>query len=114
MASGSVRPPPCWRCPANQGDTIPLDATRRAIPRMIWTIAATVAAIYVGLLLLLRLSESRLIYFPGQQRHLLAPPAGLGLPAERVEIPTDDGITLVSWVIPGADSSAGFWLLMCH
>jgi hypothetical protein len=81
---------------------------------MIWTIALSVAVIYVGLLILLRVFESHLIYFPGQQRHLLAPPAGLGLHPERVEIATDDGITLVSWVIPAADSSDGPWLLMCH
>jgi fermentation-respiration switch protein FrsA (DUF1100 family) len=82
---------------------------------MIWTLAASVAVIYVGLLVLLRLSESRLIYFPGQQRHLVAPPAWLDLPTERVEIPSDDGITLVSWVIPApSESSTGLWLLMCH
>jgi uncharacterized protein len=86
----------------------------RSIHRMIWTIAASVAVIYVGLLILLRVFESRLIYFPGRQRHLLAAPAGLGLSPERVEIPTDDGVTLVGWVIPASNSSGGLWLLMCH
>jgi uncharacterized protein len=81
---------------------------------MTWTIAASVVMIYIGLLLLLRLSESRLIYFPGQQRHLLPPPAWLNLPTERVEIATEDGITLVSWVIPAASDSSGLWLLICH
>jgi uncharacterized protein len=82
---------------------------------MIWTIAASVVVIYAGLLVLLRLAESRLIYFPGQQRHLLAPPTQLGLSPERVEIATDDGITLVGWVIPAAPESSGeLWLLMCH
>jgi uncharacterized protein len=86
----------------------------RSILRMTLTIAVSVAVIYVGLLLLLRVSESRLIYFPGQQRRLLAPPTWLDLPTERVEIPTDDGITLVGWVIPASDSSSGLWLLICH
>ena len=82
---------------------------------MIWTIAASVVVIYAGLLVLLRLAESRLIYFPGQQRHLLAPPARLGLSPERVEFSTDDGVTLVGWVIAAAPgSSGGLWLLMCH
>jgi uncharacterized protein len=81
---------------------------------MIWSIAVSVMVIYVGLLVLMRWSESRLIYFPGQQRHLLAPPIWLDLPTERVVIPTDDGITLVGWVIPAADSSDGLWLLICH
>ena len=86
----------------------------RSIHRMIWIIVASVAVFYVGLLLLLRVSESRLIYFPGLQRRLLAPPAWLDLPTERVEVATDDGITLVGWAIPGADSSIGLWLLICH
>jgi fermentation-respiration switch protein FrsA (DUF1100 family) len=81
---------------------------------MIWTIAVWVAVIYVGLLVLLRLSETRLIYFPGPQRKLLTPPAWLNLPTERVEIPGGDGITLVGWVIPAAKSSDGLWLLICH
>jgi fermentation-respiration switch protein FrsA (DUF1100 family) len=82
---------------------------------MIWTIAASVVVIYAGLLVLLRLAESRLIYFPGQQRHLLAPPTGLGLSPERFEISTADGVTLVGWVIPAPPgTSGGLWLLMCH
>jgi uncharacterized protein len=81
---------------------------------MTWTIAASVVMIYFGLLVLLRLSESRLIYFPGTQRHLLAPPVWLNLPTERVEIPTEDGITLVGWVIPATSDSSGLWLLICH
>jgi len=61
----------------------------------------------------LRLFESRLIYFPGNQRTLISPPASLGLPIERVQFPTDDGITLAAWAIRSADP-AGFWLLICH
>jgi uncharacterized protein len=86
----------------------------RSLHRMIWTIAALVVVIYVGLLVLLRLSESRLIYFPGHQRHLLAPPSWLGLSTQRAEIPTDDGINLVGWVIPAPDAGNGLWLLICH
>jgi hypothetical protein len=81
---------------------------------MSWAIVAMVAVIYVGLLGLLRLYESRLIYFPGPQRSLLQPPSSLDLPIQRVEIPTDDGITLVSWVIRTGRDSSGLWLLICH
>lgn len=73
-----------------------------------------VAIAYMALLLLLRLNESRLIYFPGPQRSLLEAPAHLALPVQRVTIPTDDGVTLVSWVIPAGDNSTGRWLLICH
>jgi len=82
---------------------------------MTWGLVLLVAVFYLGLLLLLRLNESRLIYFPGAGRRLLPPPAELGLPVERVEIPTDDGLRLVAWSIPAAPAdSAGFWLLICH
>ena len=82
---------------------------------MIVQLLAVAAVAYLALLLLLRLSESRLLYVPGASRALTAPPAALGLAPERVEIPTDDGITLVAWVVraPGAER-AGHWLLVCH
>ncbi len=82
--------------------------------RMTWSVVLLVVVAYLALLLLLRLNEARLIYFPGPTRSLLPPPAHLGLPAERVEIPTDDGVTLVSWLIPAGADSTGFWLLICH
>jgi len=80
---------------------------------MTWAIGAAVA-LYLCILVLLRLFEPHLIYFPGQQRSLVAPPARLGLPIERVEISTDDGIRLVGWVIPAQSDSSGLWLLICH
>jgi fermentation-respiration switch protein FrsA (DUF1100 family) len=80
---------------------------------MSWTIAAVALAVYLILLVLLRLAEPRLIYFPGNQRALLPPPASLGLPAERVEIATEDGVTLVSWLIRSADTASP-WLVICH
>jgi hypothetical protein len=80
---------------------------------MTWTIAAAVL-VYLGLLVLLRLFESNLIYFPGNQRVLIPPPSSLGLPVERVEIPTEDGVRLVGWAIPAQSDSSGLWLLICH
>jgi fermentation-respiration switch protein FrsA (DUF1100 family) len=73
-----------------------------------------VAIAYLALLLLLRLNESRLIYFPGSQRSLLPPPSSLALPVERVTFPTEDGLTLVSWVMPARRDSSGLWLLISH
>jgi fermentation-respiration switch protein FrsA (DUF1100 family) len=80
---------------------------------MTWSLLALIVVAYLGLLLLLRLNESRLVYFPGSQRSLLPPPAHLGLPVQRITIPTDDGLTLVSWSIPAA-AAGGRWLLICH
>ncbi len=81
---------------------------------MSWTIAIVAVAVYLILLVLLRVFEPRLIYFPGIQRTLISPPASLGLPVERVQFPTEDGLTLVAWVIRSAGDAAGSWLLICH
>ncbi|HEX5963938.1 MAG TPA: alpha/beta hydrolase [Gemmatimonadales bacterium] len=80
---------------------------------MIWTIGAALV-LYLVLLVLLRLSEPRLIYFPGNQRTLTPAPPGLDLRTQRVEIPTEDKVTLVGWVMPARADSSGFWLLICH
>jgi uncharacterized protein len=81
---------------------------------MTWTLLLLVVGLYVGLLLLLRFNESRLIYFPGSGRTLLSPPAHLELPTQRVTIRTEDGLTLGSWLIPAGADSTGYWLLICH
>jgi uncharacterized protein len=81
---------------------------------MTWTIAAIALAVYLALLVLLRLFEPRLIYFPGYQRTLVSPPASLSLPVERVQFPTEDSLTLVGWVIRSTANATGFWLLICH
>jgi fermentation-respiration switch protein FrsA (DUF1100 family) len=78
---------------------------------MTW-ILAVVLLLYLGVLVLLRVFESHLIYFPGNQRTLLPPPAPLDLPVERAEIGTADSVTLVGWVIPGSSDSTGLWLLI--
>ena len=80
---------------------------------MTWALI-TAALVYLGLLAVLWLSESRLIYFPGPQRSLIAPPAWLGLRPERVEISTEDSVTLVGWVMPASAGTGGLWLLICH
>jgi fermentation-respiration switch protein FrsA (DUF1100 family) len=82
---------------------------------MALTAAAALAAVYLAFLLVLRLSETRLIYAPGPVRALDPPPSELDLSPERVEIPSADGVMLVAWVIrPPARDTAGRWLLICH
>ncbi len=80
---------------------------------MIWAIAAA-AVFYLGLLALLRFSESRLIYFPGSQRRLIAPPHALGLTPKRVELVTADSVRVVGWVMADQSHATGLWLLICH
>ena len=82
---------------------------------MIVLLLATLALAYLAFLLLLRVSESRLLYAPGSSRTLTPVPPALGLAPERVEIPSGDGVTLVAWVIRApARDTAGRWLLICH
>jgi len=78
---------------------------------MSWALAA-VALFYVGLLVVLRLSESRLIYFPGQKRSLLIPDVSLDLPVERIGILTEDAVQLTGWMIRAEPSQP--WLLICN
>jgi fermentation-respiration switch protein FrsA (DUF1100 family) len=81
---------------------------------MTWGIVILIVIGYLGILLLLRLNEHRLIYFPGAERRLIPPPPDLQLPVQRAAIRTDDGLTLGSWVIRADDDSTGYWLLICH
>lgn len=81
--------------------------------RVTWVIM-TVAGVYLALLVLLWLAESHLIFFPGNQRTLVLPATRLGLLPQRVAFTTDDGIEIVGWVMPAAQSANDFWLLICH
>jgi len=74
---------------------------------------AVAALGYLLILLVLRLSESRMLYVPGGSRTLLDPPVDLDLGVRRVTVTASDGVRLVSWAMPVADG-AGYWLLMCH
>jgi fermentation-respiration switch protein FrsA (DUF1100 family) len=82
---------------------------------MIVLLLVALALAYLAFLLLLRLSESRLLYAPGASRTLTPVPPALGLAPERVEIPSGDGVTLVAWVIRALRTdTTGRWLLICH
>jgi len=80
---------------------------------MTWALV-TAALLYLTVLLVLWLAESRLIYFPGNERKLTPAPTALGLRAERIEFVSEDSVPLVGWVMPGASTPGGFWLLICH
>ena len=80
---------------------------------MTWLIVSVVL-LYLALVVVLWFVESRLIYFPGAERSLTPPPAALQLPIERAQFTAEDGVQLVGWVMPAADSTSGFWLLVCH
>jgi uncharacterized protein len=74
---------------------------------------AVAALCYLVILLVLRLSESRMLYVPGGSRTLLDPPAELDLGVRRVTVTASDGVRLVAWAMPVVEGS-GYWLLICH
>ncbi len=72
-----------------------------------------VALGYLVFLLYLRLSESRMLYAPGDSRGLEEPPVQLALDVRRVRLVASDGVRLVAWAMP-VDEGTGDWLLICH
>jgi uncharacterized protein len=80
---------------------------------MTWTLGM-VALLYVALLVVLWLVESRLVYFPGAERTLTPARADLDLGAQPVEFITADDVRLVGWVMPAAAGTSAYWLLICH
>ncbi|HEU5042489.1 MAG TPA: alpha/beta hydrolase [Gemmatimonadales bacterium] len=84
----------------------------RGVRRVLASLLFVLVAAYLGLLLLLRLNEPRLLYYPGPRGALLPPPPGLALPIERVGLRTGDGVGLGAWVIRTDDAAP--WLLICH
>ena len=73
----------------------------------------TAALLYLALLVVLWLAESRLVYFPGAERRLTPAPPDLDLRVERLEFTAADGVGLVGWVMPAPPFSP-YWLLICH
>jgi len=80
---------------------------------MTWAVV-TAALLYLIILLVLWLAESRLVFFPGNERTLTPAPAALGLRTERIEFAAEDSVPLVGWIMPSASTPSGFWLLICH
>jgi len=58
------------------------------------------AAAYGGVVLLVYLFQSHLVFYPGTGRELIATPARIGLSYEDLHLETSDGISLHGWYIP--------------
>ena len=74
----------------------------KGLVHMISTIIGITALLYVGLVLLLYLLQSRLVFFP--TRNIMATPATIGLEYEPVQFDAEDGVTLSGWFIPAEDT----------
>ena len=73
-------------------------------------ILAIVAAVYIGLSVMLFLMQSRILYQP--MRGYDYNPADHGLAYEPVSLATPDGQTLAGWYVPAAGD--GRTVLFCH
>lgn len=60
------------------------------------------AAAYGGLVLLIYIFQSHLVFYPGTGREIIATPARIGLPYEDLHLEASDGISLHGWYIPAA------------
>lgn len=77
---------------------------------MCGSLALVCAACYIGLVLILRVTQSRFVYFP--QAEMTATPQDVGLPYEAVDLKAADGPRLLGWFVP-AQPPRGV-VLFCH
>lgn len=82
------------------GDSLDLAAACRGAMRMIWQALLVLAAAYAGLVLLVYIFQSRLIFYPETGREFSATPGRIGLQYEDLQLKTSDGISLHGWFIP--------------
>jgi hypothetical protein len=76
--------------------------------RRIMSYLLTLAAIYVGLLILLRIFENSFIFFPNFPGRLSGEWNPRGLPKEDVWLQTADGVKLHAWWIPAQNAEFTF------
>ena len=74
--------------------------------RMLINLLITALVAYLGLVLLVYLAQSRLIYFPEPGREIVSTPDQIGLPYESVEIATANDEMLHAWYVPAPDAKA--------
>ena len=60
-----------------------------------------IVSVYIGLVLILTLFQSRFIYFP--ERDISITPGAVGLGYESVDFETEDGVKLTGWFVPAAN-----------
>lgn len=71
---------------------------------MVFRILVLVSVVYLGLALVIYISQSRLVFLPEiGGRALVETPAAVGLAYESVQIDTEDGETLRAWWLPHPD-----------
>ena len=68
--------------------------------RMMWYVLGILAAAYGGLMLLVLIFQSHLVFYPETGREIIATPAQFGLPYDDIHLQTSDDISLHGWFVP--------------
>ncbi len=71
---------------------------------MVWSLVASLAAVYGAVVILAYLFQERLVYFPQVGRGIAVTPQAYGLGYEAVTISTADGEKLSAWWVPAAEA----------
>lgn len=82
----------------------------KGLKSMLLSTLAVIAAMYLGLGLILYYMQPSFLYAP--MREVLYTPADLGLTFEKLQLKTTDELTISAWYIPADD--AEFTILFCH
>ena len=82
----------------------------KRIKRLMTSLLFILCGVYFGMLILLFLMQSRLVYFPSKE--IVCTPADIRLEYEEITMKTSDGINLNAWFVP-AKSPTGT-VLFCH
>ena len=78
--------------------------------KMILSFILWVGGIYLGIVLLVYIFQSKLLYFP--DKNIIANPGYYGLKYEEVNFKTSDNLNLHGWYVPA--DSARYTLIFCH
>ena len=83
------------------------------LKRIAFGILRIAVGVYLGLAVLMFLTQSRLVYFP--KRDIIDTPESAGLAYESVSFTSADGVTLSGWFVPTTDvAGSKGTILFCH
>lgn len=88
----------------------PKGKTKKTLIRMLVTILATVAILYLAIMVIMYFMQTRMVYFPSRVMNLT--PNDAGLKYDDVTLTTGDGVKIHGWFVP-VDSPRAT-LLFCH
>jgi len=83
---------------------------KKRIKRLMFSLLFILCGVYFGMLILLFLMQSRLVYFPS--REIVCTPADIRLQYDDITMKTSDGLNLNAWFVPAKVPTGT--VLFCH